>query len=134
MIDLSEVRKSAWETRRAKYGERGHRGSYSRTGPTSIQALYAAHQQWSEQTFGTEKGPIGPLKHLINEAEEAIENPADIMEYVDCFFLITDAVRRAGYNLNDLTEAGFEKLEILKQRTYERTPEGEPSFHVKGKS
>ena len=30
MTDLSEVRKRAWETRREKYGQRGHRGSYSR--------------------------------------------------------------------------------------------------------
>lgn len=27
---ISEIRKQAWATRRAKYGERGHRGSYSR--------------------------------------------------------------------------------------------------------
>lgn len=26
--DLSEVRKRAWETRRARYGNRGHRGAY----------------------------------------------------------------------------------------------------------
>lgn len=28
---IGDVRKQAWETRRAKYGERGHDGSYSRT-------------------------------------------------------------------------------------------------------
>lgn len=27
---VSEIRKQAWATRRAKYGERGHHGSYSR--------------------------------------------------------------------------------------------------------
>lgn len=27
---ISEIRKQAWETRRAKYGECGHRGSYAR--------------------------------------------------------------------------------------------------------
>jgi len=27
--DLKDVRKRAWETRRAKYGERGHKGSYN---------------------------------------------------------------------------------------------------------
>jgi len=30
MKNLSDVRKTAWETRRAKYGKRGHAGSYSR--------------------------------------------------------------------------------------------------------
>ncbi len=30
MGDLSAVRARAWETRRARYGQRGHAGSYSR--------------------------------------------------------------------------------------------------------
>lgn len=28
--ELTTIRKQAWATRRAKYGESGHRGSYSR--------------------------------------------------------------------------------------------------------
>ena len=35
MSDLSAVRKRAWETRRARYGEQGHAGSYSRSHPHS---------------------------------------------------------------------------------------------------
>ncbi len=31
--------------------------------------LYQAHQSWSEATFGTEKGPTGPFRHLIDEAD-----------------------------------------------------------------
>ncbi|WP_085908149.1 dATP/dGTP pyrophosphohydrolase domain-containing protein [Kiloniella majae] len=93
--------------------------------------LYQAHQSWSEATFGTEKGPIGPLHHLIDEAQEAIECPDDITEYVDCLFLITDAARRAGFELDELVSAGFDKLEVLKGRNYKRTPEGEPSYHEK---
>jgi hypothetical protein len=31
MGNLSEARKQAWATRRAKYGDRGHASSYSRT-------------------------------------------------------------------------------------------------------
>lgn len=30
MADLSAVRARAWETRRARYGQQGHAGSYSR--------------------------------------------------------------------------------------------------------
>lgn len=30
-VDLAAVRKRAWETRREKYGPRGHRGTYSRS-------------------------------------------------------------------------------------------------------
>lgn len=31
-MDLSEARKQAWETRRKKYGKRGHSGTYRATG------------------------------------------------------------------------------------------------------
>jgi len=31
-MDLSEVRKQAWKTRREKYGERGHGGTYRAAG------------------------------------------------------------------------------------------------------
>ncbi|WP_299378451.1 dATP/dGTP pyrophosphohydrolase domain-containing protein [uncultured Kiloniella sp.] len=57
--------------------------------------------------------------------------PDDITEYVDCLFLITDAARRAGFDLDELISAGFDKLEVLKDRRYNRTPEGEPSYHEK---
>jgi hypothetical protein len=33
VVDLSERRRKAWETRRVKYGQRGHAGSYSRFSP-----------------------------------------------------------------------------------------------------
>lgn len=38
-VDLSEVRRRAWETRRAKYGQRGHAGAYA--GPRSALGLRA---------------------------------------------------------------------------------------------
>ena len=43
--------------------------------------------EWSQATFGTdaERGPIGPLKHLAKEVQEALEHLDDHMEYVDCF-------------------------------------------------
>lgn len=37
--DLVEVRRKAWETRRAKYGPRGHAGSYSRASHRGLLAL-----------------------------------------------------------------------------------------------
>jgi hypothetical protein len=36
-LPLSEVRRSAWETRRAKYGKAGHAGAYART-PHNVEA------------------------------------------------------------------------------------------------
>jgi len=95
--------------------------------------IYAAHAEWSRKTFGGdhERGPIGPLKHLIAEAEEAMENPSDPHEFADCMFLTMDAARRAGHDVNALLWAMVEKLDILKGRDYRKVEDGQPSFHVK---
>jgi hypothetical protein len=79
--------------------------------------------EWSQATFGkdSERGPIGPLKHLEKEAREAQDKPADLMEFVDCLFLTFDATRRAGFTLSQLTEAAFKKLAINKARTWPKT-------------
>lgn len=95
--------------------------------------IYASHAAWSRKTFGadSERGPIGPLRHLIQEAEEAIENPSDPHEFADCMFLVMDASRRAGHDVNTLIGAMIEKLEILKRRDYPKVADGQPSFHNK---
>lgn len=47
-IDLSEVRRRAWETRRAKYGEGGHsRGAYRRSPAVLPEAIEAARDEIS---------------------------------------------------------------------------------------
>lgn len=98
-----------------------------------FEAFGNAAWAWSEPTFGTvaEKGPIGPLKHLIKEAGEAIADPTDVMEYADCLLLVLDASRRAGITPLELLATGWKKLAILKTRTYLKTPDGEISEHVK---
>ena len=98
---------------------------------TRLVRAYLRHEEWSVNTFGPDKGPVGPLKHLVKEAEEAIEDPQDLSEYVDCQMLIWDAMRRAGFTLVEFIAAIEEKQKLLNVRKYERTPEGEPSFHVK---
>jgi len=47
MGDQSEIRARAWETRRARYGQRGHAGSYSRN--------------------TAERGALGLVIRLMNE-------------------------------------------------------------------
>ncbi|WP_052245139.1 dATP/dGTP pyrophosphohydrolase domain-containing protein [Halocynthiibacter namhaensis] len=93
--------------------------------------IYTAHAEWSEKTFGSDRGPLGPLKHLIKEAEEAAECPEDPHEFADCIFLVFDAARRAGHDYDALAQAMLEKLEILKRRQYQKVADGEPSFHIK---
>lgn len=91
------------------------------------------HAQWSDENFGS-VGPIGPLRHLIKEAEEAIASPEDPHEYADCLMLVLDAARRAGFPFPDLIDAAVEKMEILKGRTYPKPKDGEPAFHIKESS
>jgi len=100
---------------------------------TDFRDIYASHAQWSRETFGAdnERGPDGPLKHLIKEALEAMDAPDDPHEFADCMFLTMDAARRAGHDVNALLFAMIEKLEILKARDYRKVPDGQPSFHVK---
>lgn len=90
-------------------------------------------EHWSQKTFGTdaERGPIGPLKHLKKEADEAIANPQDINEYVDCLFLIFDATRRAGFSQQQLWDAAIEKTKELETRTYPKPTADEPSEHIR---
>lgn len=47
MTDISAARARAWETRRARYGHRGHTGSYSRS--------------------AAERGALGLVIRLLNE-------------------------------------------------------------------
>jgi hypothetical protein len=104
------------------------------TYPERLRAVYQRHRQWSDETFGTrdQKGPIGPLKHLKDECDEAMENPNDISEFVDLQFLVWDSAYRAGHDLRALTDGCEQKMPILLARKYPQVPDGMPSFHIKG--
>lgn len=66
--------------------------------PLTVSQFWDALSEWSQATFGTdaERGPAGPLKHLLKEIEEVRAAPADIEEYADLLFLTCDAARRGG--------------------------------------
>ena len=88
---------------------------------------------WSQATFGTdaERGPEGPLRHLIKEAGEALGNQRDLTEYADCLFLVFDAARRAGFSYADLLEACFAKLEVNRGRQWGKPSKDQPVEHVR---
>lgn len=111
---------------------------------------------WSQQTFGLDRdrGPIGPLRHLEKEVKEAIDevyNPEQgslvidsyglqkvvdtglHMEIVDCFFLVTDAARRSGLDYNQFMDLVDQKLEINKNRTWNKSTTDEPVEHDRSK-
>jgi hypothetical protein len=100
-----------------------------------VRRLWNEEAKWSQQTFGDDsiRGPIGPLKHLIAEAQEAMANPQDVTEFADCLMLVFDAARRAGFTYRQLKRAARRKLERNKRREW--PPVGsagdEPTFHIK---
>ncbi|MDL4618189.1 DUF550 domain-containing protein [Citrobacter amalonaticus] len=88
------------------------------------------HAEWSEKTFGN-VGPIGPLKHLSQEALEAAVKPDDLSEWADIQFLFWDAQRRSGISDTEITAAMEEKLAVNMARQWPEPKDGEPRLHIK---
>ena len=103
------------------------------SGCMKLTKLCGDQAEWSQATFGddSERGPVGPLKHLALEAVEAQENPKDLAEYADCFLLILDASRRAGYSIGDLIEGAVQKQSANEKRTWPKPTGDTPVFHNK---
>lgn len=104
--------------------------------------FWAYQGNWSQETFGTDKerGPVGPMLHLQKEVQETLDslhllqdNGRDSrtrMEIVDCFFLVTDAARRAGLRYHEFMDLCFEKLEINQNRKWVKNPNpNQPTEH-----
>lgn len=117
--------------------------------------LFNAVGEWSNKTFGTERerGPVGPLKHLVKEVlcellgVPAIhfdyflqnwartiarsENATDLEELADVCILLMDATRRAGHSAEDLLNAVAMKHAKNLTRTYLRPVGDEITEHVR---
>ncbi len=63
----------------------------------NLNALFDQQKAWSSATFGgaAERGPDGPLNHLLLEIAELEEDPSDLSEWADCLILAMDAAWRA---------------------------------------
>lgn len=98
-----------------------------------LKEFWIQQAEWSQKAFGPdrERGPAGPLKHLIKEANECLANPADHMEYVDCLFLVFDAARRAGLTYDEMLMGCFWKLAINRRRKWSKPKDGEACEHVR---
>ena len=107
---------------------------------------------WSQATFGSDahRGPLGGLKHLAKEANEAIlayatlsscDEAIDPMhkhycsdyhtELADILIILLDVSRRSGLTPLDLIRKAQAKMEVNKQRKW-NVPQGdEPTEHVR---
>jgi len=117
----------------------------------SLNELLTDHTKWSQKTFSddTVRGPLGPLKHLVKEASEAIEAWCEYLrnlaatdvdsiklkeeefhvELADCLLLIMDATRRAGLTFAQLIEVAKAKMVVNKSREWNVTSPIEPAEH-----
>jgi hypothetical protein len=122
----------------------------------SFESLWRDVGAWSNATFGdeTERGPVGPLKHLVVEVLHELlgidkvyvehflanwkrtvnrpQNGRDLGELADVLILLMDATRRAGYGPDDLLAAVESKHAVNVTRTYPKPTGDEISEHVKG--
>lgn len=120
--------------------------------PCGMEQFHSAQAEWSQATFGpdSERGAIGPLKHLAKELlsellgvplgivesflcmyvrEEGQPKQRELFEYVDAQFLLFDASRRDGYTYEQLLEACWVKLAINQRRTWVKKGVNEPMEH-----
>jgi hypothetical protein len=99
-----------------------------------MKEFWRQQAEWSQATFGldNERGPVGALKHLAKEVQEAQADPTDLEEYADCLFLLFDATRRAGFTYNQLLLKAFEKLDKNRLRKWPKpSTNDEPIEHVR---
>ena len=96
--------------------------------------------EWSQKTFGrdNERGPLGPLKRLAMEVNEAVaelykQNELAFQEELaDCLLLLLDATRRGGLSLIALVALAEVKMVKNKGRKWPPPrPNGEPVEHIR---
>lgn len=105
-----------------------------------LEDLIEDQSKWSQATFGSdsERGPIGPLKHLEKEAVEAqrafsyeLHDGEFKTELADCLLLMLDAIRRGGFKIGDIIDAAQAKMVINRGRTWPKPTSDEPVEHVR---
>lgn len=103
-----------------------------------LRSLWSSQAEWSQRKFGSDdvRGPIGALKHLQKEADEAMKIPHDPVEFSDCLLLVFDSSRRAGMSFDKLIRTACEKHEINKTRNYPKPDPAtdDPVEHVREQS
>lgn len=128
------------------------------SGALSIELFWNLLKQWSESTFGPRilRGPLGPLKHLKKEVDEAIaaydnmireidlnrqdkhavqdmEAAADAFreEIADLQFLVFDIAQRAGMTYYNLRCTVTEKLVKNRSRSWGPASATEAVEHIR---
>lgn len=86
-------------------------------------ALFQSMGEFAYKAF-PDATSVEHLKKLKIEADEAIEEPKNIIEYSDCLLALFGAAHKAGFTYDQLLEASQSKFEILKTRNWEKLSDG----------
>ena len=70
------------------------------------------------------------LDDCLSDREAFIQWKNHAMEFADCFLLLCDATRRAGFTSEQLLEAAWKKLEICKGRKWSKAGPNEAVEHI----
>jgi len=88
-----------------------------------MKELYTLMGKFAKETF-PDAGPVEHLRKLVQEAEEAIDDPANIEEYADCLLTIFGAAAKANFFYKELLQAAQEKLGKVQKRKWKRNSDG----------
>lgn len=101
---------------------------YNKAG--GFQYFQVVHGKWSDETFGI-RTPLPSLHHLKKEVQEVIDEPHDLEEYADCFMLLIDSARIAGFSMVDILDAMWLKFEKNKNRQWGAPDENGTVEHIR---
>jgi len=79
--------------------------------------LFNEMGQFSIEVFSEAKS-IHHIMKLKHEADEVLENPNDINEYVDCLLALYAAMYKSGFIYEDILSSARDKFEVLKSRDW----------------
>lgn len=105
-----------------------------------FETLWYSLALWSRSTFGNDevRGPVGPLKHLLKEVNEAISAASEgereelHVEIADCFMITLDAARRSGLTADGLLAQAWAKFAVNLEREWpDPMSATEPVEHVR---
>ena len=86
-------------------------------------ALFDAMGKFAVEKF-PDAGSIEHLKKLKHEADEAIAEPKNLVEYADILLALFGAAYKAGFTYEQLLEASEGKFKIVQKRNWKRLEDG----------
>lgn len=82
-----------------------------------LDAFQADTIAWARRTFPTTTVE-STLKHLVRETGEVLKDPADIVEWADCYLLLMNAAAIAGHPVSAIVEAAKAKAAVNRSRKW----------------